>query len=341
MKKYEAPAVRTLGDLLSERFPERHHLVFPWLRQGESAMVWAEVGLGKTMFTMTLALMVAGGGTAFGWHNDTPRKVLIVDGEMAREDLQERAAMLMDTVEGIDREAAASNLAFMARTWQARDVDFPDLNDREQRAKGDGVCGQDAIVSAADRHGAAIVFLDNYSTLADVPDENDAAAMGPTLGFLMRLKSAQIACVLVHHSGKTGDTYRGSSRLATTFEVIMGLKRLSDTIGAEGAAFTLHWTKYRGAPHPEVRSKDIRLHQSPTGAVWCVDAAASDRGREMAEAIRSCRFVSQDDVAAHFGIAKSEVSKRKISAIKAGYITQSEVDDCFSEARRNADASEF
>lgn len=77
----------------------------------------------------------------------------------------------------------------------------------------------------AQRGGAELVLLDNFSTLCEVMDENDAAAMTPTLGFLLRFKQARIACVLVHHSNKGGETFRGSSKLATTFEVIIGLMK--------------------------------------------------------------------------------------------------------------------
>ena len=111
------------------------------------------------------------------------------------------------------------------------------------------------MLAEALRVGAELVILDNYSTLAEVDDENDAAAMTPTLAFLLRVKQARIGCILVHHSGKTGATYRGSSKLATTFEVIVGLKALDDTVVGGGAAFCLIWTKYRREPCQAVRDR--------------------------------------------------------------------------------------
>ena len=46
----EAPLKMTdLGNLRRREFPEREDIVGPWLRQGESAMLWAPVGLGKSM----------------------------------------------------------------------------------------------------------------------------------------------------------------------------------------------------------------------------------------------------------------------------------------------------
>ena len=86
-------------------------------------------------------------------------------------------------------------------------------------------------------HRSDLVVLDNFATLAEVADENEAAAMSPVLTFLLRLKQADVACVLVHHSGKNGGTYRGSSKLATTFEVILGLKQHDDAVAGAGATF--------------------------------------------------------------------------------------------------------
>ena len=215
----------TLGQLLAHKFPRREALVAPWLRQGESAMLWAAPGTGKTLLTLTIAVMVAGGGSVLGWTAERPRKVLLVDGEMSAEDLQERAQWLIGTVAGIDRDAAAANLHISSRNWQAAEVAFPDLGEREP-AKADRQAGQDVVFGEAVRCGAELVLCDNFSTLVEVADENDAASMNATLAFLLRLKQARIGCVLVHHSGKDGGTYRGSSKLATTFEVIIGLKPL-------------------------------------------------------------------------------------------------------------------
>ena len=251
------PETITLGQLLDHGFQPREDLVFPWLRQGESAMVWAGPGVGKTLLTLTLALMVAGGGTVLGWRSPKPRKVLLVDGEMSAEDLKERAALLMGTVAGIDEKTARANLLLLSRNWQREDVAFPDLGDREGRAGKPS--GQDVVFAMAKRHGAELVLLDNYSTLAEVADENEAAAMTPTLAFLLRFKQARIGCVLVHHSGKTGETYRGSSKLATTFEVILGLKPVDTLAAAGGAAFRLDWTKFRRERSEGVRAANVSL----------------------------------------------------------------------------------
>jgi hypothetical protein len=39
----------TLGQLLEATFSDRQHLLFPWLREQESCMVYAATGVGKSM----------------------------------------------------------------------------------------------------------------------------------------------------------------------------------------------------------------------------------------------------------------------------------------------------
>ena len=327
-----SPETITLGRLLAHEFPPREALVAPWLRQGESAMIWAAPGVGKTLLTLTLAVMVAGGGEVMGWKSEQPRKVLFIDGEMAIEDLQERAKMLIETVEGIDREAASRNLHILSRNWQSPDAAFPDLNDAESRAGK--ASGQDEVLREARRLGAELVILDNFATLAtSVADENDAAAMTPTVAFLLRMKQAKIAAILVHHSGKTGETYRGSSKLATTFEVILGLKAEAGTVGL-GAAFTLVWTKYRGKPDASVRPRTVRLVKDDAGKErWQVEASVDDEMQALIEAVESCRYATQKDVAQALSWDTSKVTRTKVRAIKAGFITEDHWDRCLREGR--------
>ncbi|NNM56401.1 AAA family ATPase [Acidocella sp.] len=315
----------TLGALLDRQFPPRAVLLSPWLRSAESALLWAPTGVGKTMLVNTLALAVAGGGKVAGWEAETPRKVLLVDGEMHIEDLKERLEMLKDTVEGIDMEAARRNLVILSRQDQQADTRFPNLADEE---------GQDAIMARVRETGAELVILDNFSTLAEVADENEAAAMNPILSFLMQLKQANVACILVHHAGKAGNDYRGSSKLATTFEVIMGLKRLDGHNVTDGAAFELAWTKYRGKPTAATRDAEMHLGADGTGrTVWSTRATASSEMKAVVEAVRSCRHKTQVAIAADLGLSQTAVTRHKNKAIVSGEITKSEWNECLRAGR--------
>ena len=328
----------TLAHLLAHKFPPREPLVGPWLRQGESAMLWAAPGTGKTLLTLTIAVMVADGGTVLGWTAEKARKVLLVDGEMSAEDLQERATWLIETVEGIDREAAARNLHILSRNWQQPEVAFPDLGEREPAREGRRA-GQDVVFQEAKRIGAELVLMDNFSTLVEVADENDAASMNATLAFPLRLKQARIGCVLVHHSGKSGETYRGSSKLATTFEVILGLKPLDNALPTDGAAFRLEWSKYRREPCEAVRSREVRLGKDAEGKrQWQAEATLDDDTRALLAALETGLYATQRALADGLGWTPMKVSRAKMGAIKAGRITTLQWDQWLSEARDNTGA---
>ena len=79
------------------------------------------------------------------------------------------------------------------------------------------------------------MILDNFSTLGEVEDENAASSFNAIQQFLLQLKVQGVATMLVHHAGKSGD-FRGSSKLAATFETIIKLERLGSTVEHGAAA---------------------------------------------------------------------------------------------------------
>ena len=106
-----------------------------------------------------------------------------------------------------------------------------------------------------------VLILDNFSTLADIEDENSASAMSPVLNFLLNLKQRRVAAILIHHANKPGKGFRGSSKLSTTFEVILALTKPVDAVLHDGLRFEISWEKFRG-----------KTAESTTGAkVWLED----------------------------------------------------------------------
>jgi RecA-family ATPase len=306
------PTTISLGELQARVFPPREYLVNPWLRQGEAAMIWAAPGVGKTWFALTMALMAAGGGSALGWSNETPRRVLYADGEMAIEDLKERTALLMGAVDGIDREAAWANLHFMSRTAQGADVAFPDIGER-----GNPGDGQERLMEAVKRHKAELLVLDNFSTLAEVDDENAAASFGPVMGFLLDLKQARVACLFIHHSGKTGIDYRGSSRMATTFEIVLGLTKPEGAQRSNSASFTLGWGKYRAAPHASIGDHDVKLTTADGGLRWCISASPDEDVRRFVAEVKKGVHENQREIAKALGMDPSKLSRKVVPRAEA------------------------
>lgn len=314
----------SLGDLLDMDIPPREPLLGGWLVARHQCMVYAPTGLGKSLLTASVALAVAGGGTVFGWQAPEPRRVLIVDGEMDYADIQERLRSLLGTVEGVDEAAALANLSVVARHAQKPGVEFPDLADPEE--------GHEALLQIVDEIEPALVILDNFSTLANVQDENDAHAFNPVIELLVKLRSRGMAVILVHHSRKSGGSYRGSSKIAATFESIIELRPRED-VGPDETGFELRWEKFRSSP--ENRGGSLRAKLVAEGEVlgWECESGRDEALYGLVSALRSLQFPYQNALAEHLSLTKVQVSRMKREAIHAGLIAEREWTECLQEAR--------
>lgn len=154
--------------LINRKLPPRRVILAPWLNSEETCVVWAPSGVGKTMFSLSLAVAVAGGGQLGEWDAPEPKKVLYVDGEMNIRDLRERTDMIMHSKgvlcgpEQIDH--AGQNLVFVVRQDQ-EDTDFYDITNPEH---------QGLLVERVKAGGFELVIFDNFTTLSKgLDDEND------------------------------------------------------------------------------------------------------------------------------------------------------------------------
>lgn len=297
--------VLSLGDLLALPIPPREHLIMPWLKQAESAMVYAPPGVGKSMFALSLAVAIAGGGPFLSWAAPKPRRVLVVDGEMHMEDIKDRADLILAKQAGTDEQQARKNLMVFARQWQRPEIEFPDLATEEGRR----------VVENMAAH-CDLVILDNLSTLATLEDENAASSFNDIKKLLAKLKQRNIACILIHHTGKSKTTYRGSSMLATTFEVIIGLEQTTGKRAATGTAFSIRWEKYRGQRDSSIRAWDAWLDAEG----WHHEVSPHEEIDRMLEELETGLYGTQSALAEALGKRPDEITRLKKKAIASGRI---------------------
>jgi putative DNA primase/helicase len=175
-----------------------------------------------------------------------------------------------------------------------------------------------------------LVILDNFSTLGEVEDENAASSFNAIQDFLLRLKTAGVATMLIHHAGKSGD-FRGSSKLAATFETIIRLERPAVDAGRGEARFRVVWDKVRsGGPGRHVREAVATLDSvtAPTGGLktsWTYEAGNLGRLDELRLRLEAGEFAFQTEAADLFGISKMQVSKDIKRGIQLGMFTDFEV----------------
>lgn len=314
--------VQTLGELLAAPPEPREFLLEPWMLEGDSSLIYAPTGAGKSIFTLALALAIAGGGSLLGWTAKRPRRVLLIDGEMPRADIHDRASMLLPSIRGCDSEAVRENLRFLVQQAQHADTAFPDM---------DKPAGQSAVLDMVRGGGVDVLILDNFSTLFECPDENSASAFNGVAKFLKRIKQAGIACILVHHTGKNATTYRGSSKLAMTFETLIHLQPTTRAIPPGALGMDMSWHKFRRKRGANAQDRTVWLTDSDSegGARWGHDAPESEALASLVEEAKTGAYRTQGDLAKKLGKSPGELSKMKTRAIRLGLTNSEEWGACF------------
>jgi hypothetical protein len=59
--------VMNAEELLTAQFPERGHVLAPWLPEQGLGMIFAPRGIGKTWVALSIAHIIAGGGQFLKW----------------------------------------------------------------------------------------------------------------------------------------------------------------------------------------------------------------------------------------------------------------------------------
>ncbi len=310
------------GHLLNLSFPPREFAIDPWLRTGESALIWAATGVGKTWLTLSLAVAMAGGGRVWQWSAPKPRKVLIIDGEMNTQDLQERIRQLAETgaVDRLDRQALGENLRIMPRQFQNPRAKFYDITDPTD---------QGYILDTMEKFECDVIIIDNLTTCADgLEDENDAVSFKSVMAFLLMMKQAGKTAIVVHHANKAGTDSRGSSALDATFEVKLGLQK--PKVEKPGtASFITQFGKFRGRGDDSLRPRVWTLGDFG----WTVEDDTGTVDDRVVAALKTLQFGNQSELAKGLGMAQGTVSKALKRAAVSGFIKEQEVGMCFGKAK--------
>ena len=314
--------IRTAGDLIDLQLEPREDLIAPWLRQGESLLLWSASGLGKTWLTLSMAIAMAGGGKVGNWNCPKPRRVLLIDGEMHLQDLKERIETLAlgDVIQDGDADAAASNLSIIARQDQNPNVNFFDITKSASQKQLRQKC-EDLDVD--------VLIIDNLSTVADgLQDENSATAFKPVQKFLLSMKQMGIATILVHHARKDGKEARGSSAMQTTFEVMIGLEEPSNPpIGK--ASFRLSFGKFRAKGDETLAPMTWTLEEHG----WKIEEDSDTTNGRVKSGLQSLNYINQKELAKGLGMVQSTVSKALKRLIAEELITQEEIKQLFKKAK--------
>lgn len=214
-------------ELPSVKFEPRTPLLFRgdqvFFSSGQIGEVFATRGEGKTWFLLTIALLIAYGKSAMGFEARESRRVLYIDGEMARQDIVDRVVLLARVL-NIDLTPSdlLSNLTIVAADWQS-----------DPMPRIDTVEGKLAVAPFV--QDADVIIIDNRSCLFDPEGEKDPTAWQPAGDYLLSLRRAGKTVLLAHHANRSGGA-RGIGKPEDAMDMIIRLKRPEDRPDA-GAVF--------------------------------------------------------------------------------------------------------
>ncbi len=286
--------VYSLEDYLDLRLKPRTALLAPVIREKDLIMVYGYRGVGKTFFGLSMGLAVATGTKFLTWDAPAPASVLLIDGEMPVETLQQRAASLLAS---IDTDMDIGEIPFRILAADAQDRPLPPLDTPEGQRIVDAHLGD-----------TKLLILDNLSTLMGSGPENDAEAWEPAQRFLLSLRRRGVAVAMFHHAGKAG-TQRGTSRREDVLDTVIKLERPRDYRAEQGARFKVTFEKARGLSGREIAPFEARLTTDESGLLtWCVGRIEGSTAERVAE--MTTQGMSAKAIAAELGVHPSTVYRR-------------------------------
>ena len=217
----------------------------------------------------------------------------MVDGELTEQELANRYEQLASAYELADD---LDRISFIpTRSYEVDDCNLLDGN------LGMRVC------TYVQQNRCDVVILDNLITLAPTSARGNEDALFAIIRNLERLGAAVI---IVHHATKDGNSFKGSSNLASKSQNILkiegrsGLEPEIDTCPAlrrafesEGAICRMTWEKCKTAPGLEGQT---RTWQLPVGKAWQdldvqveTESSCAD-GAEVANAETSLELTSDE-----------------------------------------------
>jgi len=234
---YAPPQRKTIEDIVittqefhSLEFPKRAEHLHPWFKEASIILIAGDRGIGKSFFGHLIANSIRQGKACGPWECHLSAPILLVDGEMAINDLQERSEMLGLNTDGLSPlylySDALANQSGISRAHLVNE------GWREQVK---------SIILA--RH-IKILILDNLASLAAGLDENVKKDWDPINQWLIDLRFHGVSTIMEHHTGKAG-SQRGTSAREDNLDISILLKRANDYIPEDGCRFIASFIKAR------------------------------------------------------------------------------------------------
>jgi putative DNA primase/helicase len=168
--------------------------------------------------------------------------------------------------------------------------------------------------------GIKLWVIDNLASLASGLDENSKKDWDPINSWLLDLRFAGIATVMLHHENKEGGQ-RGTSAREDNIDISISLKRPHDYTPDDGARFIVHFTKARVSTKDLSLVGDIefKLIEDKSGIYkWTWTNVKGERKREILKMIDE--GLDTKTICEALGVTRQYVSKVKVQTTEEGYL---------------------
>jgi hypothetical protein len=232
-----------LDKLEKQNTPSPTTLLSPWLKEGQITIIYANYGVGKSLLSILVGYLCGlreydkDEASIGEWFVKTPTGCLYIDGELGEKEMGNRIKQYKWVGE---QPKSKWMQIFSIPDYQIKTEDMFYLGNRKNQLE---------IVTWLMEHpNYKLIILDSVSTLFGLLNENDNSEWGNKVNpFLRDLRALNVACILLHHSGKNAKTgLRGASAMGAMAENIFKLQNHPSINADAGEAwFTLIKEKQR------------------------------------------------------------------------------------------------
>jgi 5S rRNA maturation endonuclease (ribonuclease M5) len=311
---YKPPKQASIEDAIlddtefhSVELPEKRSILEPWLKEQSIALIPGWRGVGKTWFAMGLVDAITRGDPFGPWGVVESVPCLYLEGEMPAQDIRERFY-------GLGNRPKRESRLYIYSDAYANHLGLPRANllSEKWRTK---------MKSILTTRGIKLWVIDNIASLAGGMDENLKRDWDPVNAWLLELRFAGIATIMLHHTNKEGGQ-RGTSAREDNIDTTILLKHPHDYTPEDGARFIAGFKKarVRTANLPLIADTQFQLTEDQNGQlVWSWGNVRRQTKAEVLQMLDEGH--AQKDIAELLGIHKGTVSKIRKTAINEGLIT--------------------
>jgi len=305
---YEPPKKATIEDVILQAkdfsaldIPPKKKFLNPWLTEQSITLISGWRGTGKTWLALSILDAVSKGEPFGPWEAEASVPCLLLDGEMPQQDIDDRIKEL-----GIDS-------VYIYSDAYANSLGLPKANLLSEKWRTD-------MKRILTTRGVKLWVIDNLASLAGGIDENLKKDWDPINAWLLELRFAGIATIMLHHEGKGGGQ-RGTSAREDNLDNSIILKRPFNHTPEDGCKFTMHFAKARVRTQDLGLIPDLQFHltQDETGQlIWTHGNIKAEAKREILRL--TDEGLPQTDICNSTGLSKGYVSKIKTKLIQENYL---------------------